>query len=410
MLAGLLGGCTPAWVKPEPIEQVGLMDAALSRTQEDVTVTVAVPTRDQTTRLFGTSLYNNRIQPVWVEIDNRSEKPYVMMKVGIDNDLYSPLEAAYQRHSGSAEVRMEMDLFFHEMGFENPVLSGEVTSGFVFTNLEEGFKPVNIDLVSDQGLLHFSFIVKVPGLVTDIDQIDLDSIYDELVYIEEEEELKRVLESLPCCTMNKKGDQFGDPLNVVFIGDRAEILSALIRRGWHQTEITHKSSAWKTVKSFLFGSQYRYSPISPLYVFGRSQDLGMQKARHTIHLRNHMRVWRTPYMYRGDEVYIGQISRDVGVKFNKRTITTHAIDPDVDDTRDSLAGDLSYSQSLYAWGYLKGSRVSTLEETYYNLTPDPYYSDGLRLVMFFGSDPVNLDEIDLLEWELDDRLRSWWGR
>jgi len=30
--------------------------------------------------------------------------------------------------------------------------------------------------------------------------------------------------------------------------------------------------------SFLFGSRYRYAPISPLYVFGRLQDIGLQKA------------------------------------------------------------------------------------------------------------------------------------
>ncbi len=156
---------------------------------------------------------------------------------------------------------------------------------------------------------------------------------------------------------------------------------------------------WKTVRSFVFGSAYRYSPISPLYVFGRAQDIGLQKARSSIHLRNHMRLWRTRYSYRGLEVYLGQISRDIGVKFNRRTFTTHVIDPDVDDTRDGLIGDLAYSQSLHATGYVRGSQRSTLEETHYNLTPDPYYSDGLRAVMLLDQRPVALDEILILDWE-----------
>jgi hypothetical protein len=59
---------------------------------------------------------------------------------------------------------------------------------------------------------------------------------------------------------------------------------------------------------------------------------------------------------------------------------------------------------MYAWGYAKGSQVSTLEDTHYNLTPDPYYSDGLRLVMFFGPDPTGLDGIDILDWEVAERL------
>jgi len=45
------------------------------------------------------------------------------------------------------------------------------------------------------------------------------------------------------------------------------------------------------------------------------------------------------------------------------------------------------------------SRLSTPEKTYYNLTPDPYYSDGKRAVLFFDSKPTPLDEIGLLKWE-----------
>jgi hypothetical protein len=112
-----------------------------------------------------------------------------------------------------------------------------------------------------------------------------------------------------------------------------------------------------------------------------------------------MRLWRTRYVYRGQEVYIGQISRDIGVKFNRRTFTTHVIDPDVDDTRDGLIGDLAYSQSLHAMGYVRGSQRSTREETHYNLTPDPYFSDGLRAVMFLDPRPVALNEIQILDWE-----------
>ena len=113
---------------------------------------------------------------------------------------------------------------------------------------------------------------------------------------------------------------------------------------------------------------------------------------------SHMRLWRAPYDFQGQEVYLGQISRDIGVKANKRTLTTHAIDPYVDHTRDSLAGDLAYSQGLSGIAYVSGSQRSTEEETYYNLTPDPYYSDGYRAVFFFAEAPVALTEIDQLLW------------
>jgi len=38
---------------------------------------------------------------------------------------------------------------------------------------------------------------------------------------------------------------------------RLDIFAALIRRGWHQTEVTRFESTIKTSKSFLFGTKYR---------------------------------------------------------------------------------------------------------------------------------------------------------
>ncbi len=39
--------------------------------------------------------------------------------------------------------------------------------------------------------------------------------------------------------------------------------------------------------AFLWGVEYRYSPVSPLYLFGRSQDLALQRIRHSINERLH---------------------------------------------------------------------------------------------------------------------------
>ena len=389
----------PAWKRPIPVDEVDFLTYARTLSEGDLTVTLAVPSKEETEQLFGTSLYADEIQPVWIKVENHSDNHFILMKTGVDPDGFSPLEAAYQRHSGSKETKQEMNLFFYSMDFKNPIKAGQTTSGFVFTNLDEGHKAVNIDLLSDNELITFSFVVRVESILTDYSLIDIDSIYETPIEIDSESELQAVLESFPACTANKKGDKWGDPLNIVMIGSKEDIFSALIRRGWHETEFTHAASAWKTAKSFAFGSSYRYSPISALYVFDRPQDIGLQRARGTIHLRNHMRLWRTPYNYQGYEIYLGQISRDVGVKFNKRTVTTHAIDPDVDDTRNNLIGDLAYSQSMSKFAFVRGSQVSTLQDTHYNLTPDPYYSDGLRAVMFFESRPTTLDKIDVLEWE-----------
>ena len=199
--ASLLSGCvSPAWKEPVPVDKVDFKSFARTETNGDITVSVAIPGKEETELLFGTSLYADRIQPVWVEINNRSKKNYVLMKVGVDKMNYSPLEVSYQRHSGSKETKLEMDQFFRSISFNNPVKAGSITSGFVFTTMDEGHKAINIDLVSSKELKTFTFVVKVPGLVADHSLVDFDTLYDEWIDIEDEQELIKILESFPCCT------------------------------------------------------------------------------------------------------------------------------------------------------------------------------------------------------------------
>jgi len=94
-------------------------------------------------------------------------------------------------------------------------------------------------------------------------------------------------------------------------------------------------------------------------------------------------------------VWIGQISRDIGVHFTWRTITTHKIDPDVDETREYLLEDLAYAQAVEAFGYIGGVGAAGYDQPRGNLTGDPYFTDGQRLVIWVADSPSSLDEIRL---------------
>ena len=85
----------------------------------------------------------------------------------------------------------------------------------------------------------FSFIIADPDFKADYKEVDFKTLYaaEDIINIEDEEELRRVLEELPCCTTNADGDEYGDPLNLVLIGERNDIVPALVRRDWHATEI-----------------------------------------------------------------------------------------------------------------------------------------------------------------------------
>jgi hypothetical protein len=152
--------------------------------------------------------------------------------------------------------------------------------------------------------------------------------------------------------------------------------------------------------SALSRERYPYAPVSDLYLFGRAQDLALQKARDNIHQRNHLRLWLSPMRYQGKQVWVGQISRDIGSRltFHSPTFTTHKIDPDVDEARTALAEDMAYSQSLAKLGLVGGVGTATREAPRGNLTTDPYFTDGNRAVLLFDRKPVSLAEIEVFPW------------
>jgi hypothetical protein len=409
----VLSACTPSY-SPEvantiqPLETIGFMDRAVSETQGDVVVRVAALSAAESHAAFGLPLAKRDIQPIWVEIDNRAEEAFYFLPISVDPDYFSPFELAWiYRPSGSESALRDAATHFDR--FDLPILiPGKSTvSGFVYANLDQGAKAVAIDLIGeDHHVKSFEFVVKVPGLRADFLEHDWPTVLAETEFQDlDAAGLRSALEGLPCCALGGDRESPGDPLNIVVIGttNDAQILFPFIRRGWDLTETTYAGSVWGTVKSSLFGSRYRYSPVSPLYVFDRPQDIAMQKARATVDERNHLRLWLTPYRYHGKEVFIGQISRDVGIRLSSKTFVTHKIEPTVDEARNYLTQDLIISNQVSAYGFVKGVGEIDPDAPRYNFTLDPYWSDGLRAVHVLEDHPVDLKELEFLEWETPKR-------
>jgi hypothetical protein len=367
----------------------------------NVRISTAVPSGKETRAIFGVNLYFTNIQPVWVKIENLGDKQLWFLPVGLDPAYYTPLEAAFRGYAlgVSRDVSAERD--FMRRGFKLGVEPNGARSGYVFTRVDEGTKSFNVDVISEEKEIYrMTFFVPVPGLRLDHYRVDWASLYDEDEIRDVElAALVAELEAMPCCTTDKKAKGTGDPLNIVMIGDLKDVYYSFIRAGWDETETVYGGSAIKTALSALGGSEYRYSPVSALYVFGRPQDIALQRARESINERNHLRLWLTPLRHEGKPVWIGQISRDIGVRFTWKTITTHKIDPDVDETREFLIEDIAYSQGVRRLGYVGGVGVAPYDEPRGNLTGDPYFTDGNRVVMWISSQPIAIDEIEIVDLE-----------
>jgi hypothetical protein len=397
-----LGGCAAS--APRPGQQTAdYKSRANAHSEDGVRVSTSVLSADESLAVYGVPLAGEGIQPVWIEVENRDDIAYWLLSPGIDPHFFPASEAADV--FAPQEQRDELERRFQELAFRNPIAAGTTVSGFVLTNLDEGVKMVQVDLVASGAMKTFSFLSIVPGFRADYHsrEVLLHALYlqETMTDYTDDNAFRAALEALPCCTTNRKGSRSGDPLNLVLVGGLEDAFPALVRRGWRPTEETWSGSVIKMISSVLSGERYRYAPVSPLYLYGRSHDLALQKARDNIHQRNHLRLWLSPMRYRGKPVWVGQISRDIGSRLTIYSpyLTTHKIDPDVDEARIALIEDLAYSQNLAVIGFAGGVGAAPRSAPRVNLTRDPYYTDGARAVLIFDEHPRSLEEIEFLPWE-----------
>ena len=395
----LAGGC--ARYRPAPIDLEALGKGSVTQEQDGVRVSVVVPDDQEVERLFGVPLTDYGIQPVGLVIVNGSRTAYWFAPLSIDPDYFTPIEAANRaRYFFRSATNEEMRDHFIASSIDPYVPAGQTISGFVFTNLSRGVKPVNVDLIATTRMLSFYFMARVANLDVEYSNVDVEKLYSaDQIRDVNETELRAAIEAMPCCATNEDGKGTQDPLNFVLVGEPDEALSSLVRTGWHVSAVLTRRSALKTFWSYFFSSKYKYAPISPIYLFDRRQDLALQKARDTARERNHLRIWRTPLQCEGNDVWIGQISRDVGLTFNWKTIVGHEVDPDVDEARNYLVQDMLRSQGLERLGFAKGVGAATSEEPHHMDDGSPFFTDGLRAVLWFNKPPISFDEIRLLPWE-----------
>jgi len=393
---------------PKTPEEVSFLDRAQTQSRNGLTVTVAVLSREESQEVFDVDLAANGVQPVWLDIENKTGVPYLFMPIALDPGYFSPKEVAFMNHfKFNSSANKTMDEQFSKYGIQIEfIMPGERDRGFVYTNLDPGMKFVNVTLYQISGTENFFFYFEVPGSQPDYENVDFATLYtrDEIIDIDDDEELRAALEGLPCCTTGKDGGGGGDPLNIVFIGDPDDISSAIVRRKWDITEAATKKFNLDLSQAFSPAS-YRTSPMASLYTLGRRQDVSLQKSRHTsdaeFRQRNTLRLWLTPLRYKGKTVWAGAVSRDIGsdLRIRKYWFAAQEIDPDIDETRDYLVEDLVLSQSVHKLGFVRGVGEATPENPHYNLNKLPWWSDGFRAVFVFGDAQINLSGVEYFDWE-----------
>jgi hypothetical protein len=397
----VLFSCSKA--PPDPSGKDLFVSRAVRQQQGPVTVRASVLSDDESQSYFGAGLADEGIQAIWLSVENGSDATLYYLPVTTDPNYFSPPEAAQLLHAWwSGEANAVIDTVMARDAMPDIIPPHQTAAGFVLTHREGGLKFLNAGFVEARQEFDFRFVLPLGGPTYAVQKIDFSGLYPpgatEAVDLAG---LRTRLEMLPCCTADVARNGSGDPLNIVVVGSGADAIFPFVTRGWRLDEPFDLHSTYRTVRAFLFGTEYLNAPVSPLYVFGRGQDVSFQKARDRISLRNHLRLWLTPFTIDGQHVWVGQISRDIGIKLTTQSwyLTTHRISPEVDQDRYYLLQDLVMTGEVSRFGFVRGVGASTAADTRTNLTGDPYLTDGLRLVVFLGARRRPFSEIEFLDWE-----------
>jgi hypothetical protein len=378
-----LAGCGGRAYLYESADDVDFRGHAETQSEGPVTVSASVLGREETEEVFGLSLYDQGIQPVWLEVENNSAVQIRYAPVGTDRFYFSPLEVAYKNRGGfSDEARADMERRFDQLAMPRYIDPGETRSGFVFTHADYGAKGFNVDLFGSGKSLHFTFLMRVPGFVPDYANVDFDSIYpaDE-VSVYADVDLYEAVKSLACCSADEGGAEVGNPINIVLIGAGKDLLRAFLRSGWVETSVKEATDQ----KSH--------------FLYGRSQDAIFRYHSLFGDSFYELRLWLAPMTSGSDRVWAGQVQH-----FFSSGTAINRFDPDIDNARNFAFQNFLYGQSLDSMGWIAGKEVAPVESVWTNLIKSPFFSDGYRIVLRLSGEPASLLDAKALDW---DRAPGW---
>ncbi len=159
----------------------------------------------------------------------------------------------------------------------------------------------------------------------------------------------------------------GDPVNIVLIGTMKQLRAAFASADWPEADRLNPASSWRMTRAFLFNIPYPTAPFSTLYLFGRRQDIGFQKAiDNSPRKRHHIRFWalgiaaaqatldtasfwlNTDRPAEGERVlWVGAGTRDTGLGLTRITFKiTHATDSDTNAERDHIIAELQKNHAI----------------------------------------------------------------
>lgn len=179
----------------------------------------------------------------------------------------------------------------------------------------------------------------------------------------------------------------GDPVNLVLTGTLRQLQAAFTAAGWSGADPLGLESSWRMVRAFVLNSPYPTAPFSTLYLFGRGQDVGFQKAiDNSPRKRHHVRFWALSLAHADSTLgtasfwlntdrppdgarvhWVGAGTKDIGFSLTRLTIQiTHATDADTNAERDYIIAELRKNEVIgKVTSYQAGEHLGASQVNHY---------------------------------------------
>ncbi len=178
-----------------------------------------------------------------------------------------------------------------------------------------------------------------------------------------------------------KNDNPGDMVNFLLIGSEDAMQKVFTAAGWVKVDADVRGTVLRGIIESISKESYLTMPMSPLYLFGRSQDYGWAHAEpiKVVASRNHLRIWKAPFDVDGQTLWIGAATHDVGFDRDQRNDgITHKIDPDIDLEREYVEKTLTATGLIAEVAHALPTNALKEAKT---ATGGSFHSDGRVLIL-----------------------------
>ena len=205
----------------------------------------------------------------------------------------------------------------------------------------------------------------------------------------ERESLDGVLATLPNRTTDPSNHRPSDLVNLMFVGSREQIAAAFHAAGWAEAAPVTIRSRLQGVRAFVQGRSSNSFPMSRLRLNDEEADMSWQKDLNDMSKRHHIRIWKQPQTWDGQEVWVGAATRDIDFAYmHHGSAMTHRIDANIDQEREKIANDLAFTNYVDVLDWAERSDVPAVTR---NGTGDLMNTDKkLAVLRFRDSDSPRL--------------------